>query len=109
MKPCRHADAVAGCRLCELARTHAGYAKLWGEPEPAMGATRPRRAKAARTRGRCVHLGPPVPGPRRVELKLSHAKDWRECGKGHGTGGIVCPCGTCKTCPDHAADADQGE
>lgn len=34
MKPCRHADYHASCRICYLAATRSDYAKLWGEPPP---------------------------------------------------------------------------
>ncbi len=34
MKPCNHADAVNGCRVCELYATRADYRRLWDGHRP---------------------------------------------------------------------------
>lgn len=46
---------------------------------------------------RCVHLGPEVPGAKR----LCWAKSIYECTKGHGE---VCPGRQCQTCTDYEED-----
>lgn len=53
----------------------------------------------------CRHLGPELPGHRRVALRLSHERQWHECAAGRGEQGkYVCPCHHCKGC-----DAYQSE
>jgi len=71
------------CRICWL--------KAGGRPGEGVLPPSPS------VRPRCVHLGVSVRPP----VAPDAVREWFQCERGHG---VVCPCGACKTCPDHEPD-----
>jgi hypothetical protein len=112
MRPCLHGASVPGGHLCRLYDTDPAKRAFWdGLPEAAV-----RRTAAPDTGRPCVSLGASLSGPQRVELGLSHARDWRWCAKGYGrkvegrAEGAVCRCLGCgPQCPGYEAGAGGDE
>lgn len=87
MKPCRHPERVATCRVCTLYATREDYRRLWGgEPQPKVD--RPVKE----TRGPCFHLGVVLDGPKQAPCKCRHVCE-------AGVAEYAVPSGNCQTCP----------
>jgi hypothetical protein len=94
----KHPDPAATadrCRLCWLYANRPDYRALWDKDGPP-----PAPAPAP-----CRYRGELALAGRVAAFGLNPARQWFDCGKGHGTGGLVCPCQGCGPgCPDYAAD-----
>jgi hypothetical protein len=90
VKPCwpEHGEFREGCGLCWLNRHDPRYQRLWSRMPGLLSPAH---------KALCLHLGIRVTPPEAPDS----TRDWRRCEKGHG---LVCPCGACKTCPDHEPD-----
>lgn len=99
MKPCGHQsqEPIPGCRVCWLAQNDARYQQMWGLPVTATANNthQPYHTQALES-PICAHRADdPAPMLRVVQLGLNPQRTYYECGKGLGTGGLVCHCGGC--------------